>query len=174
MILAYSFLTIFLMTLAGLPQTTQYADTSLVTILPAPITAPAPIVTFGKMTALSPIQTLSPIDTGPYENNFLLCGEMSVSIPLTAPCELSEIVMSLPNNTPFPNVILLMAVICALPPMLQLFPIVILPPPDYFDCRGDLCVKGAFLEFESFPTGIACCNYFISSFNYRSENRQYS
>ena len=52
-------------TFAGLPATTLYAGTSLVTTLLAAITAPSPMVTFGKIVALSPIHTSFPIITGP-------------------------------------------------------------------------------------------------------------
>src|SRR5262249_8492424 len=49
---------------AGLPATTVFGGTSLVTTEPAETTLPSPIVTPGKTMARLPIQTLSPIRTG--------------------------------------------------------------------------------------------------------------
>jgi len=49
---------------AGLPATIVHGGTSLVTILPAPTTAPSPIVTPFKTIARTPIHALFEILTG--------------------------------------------------------------------------------------------------------------
>lgn len=56
----------FFITLAGLPTATQYGGISLVTIEPAPTTAPSPIVTPERTMTLSAIQTLFPMTTGAF------------------------------------------------------------------------------------------------------------
>ena len=62
------------MTLAGLPPTTLYAGTSLVTTEFAAITAPSPMVTPPSIVALSPIHTLFPMMTGPFMYNLRIAG----------------------------------------------------------------------------------------------------
>ena len=49
------------MNFAGTPATTENGATFLVTMLPAPITAPLPTVTFPNIVTCSPIQTSLPI-----------------------------------------------------------------------------------------------------------------
>jgi hypothetical protein len=59
-----AFGSILLITLAGLPATTQKSSTPLVTTLPAPTVTPLPIVTPGHTIAFPPNQQSSPIVIG--------------------------------------------------------------------------------------------------------------
>ena len=59
------FVSIYLITLHGLPTVTTFDGISFVTTDPAPIVMLSPIVTPGRIVTLPPIYTLLPIVTGP-------------------------------------------------------------------------------------------------------------
>jgi len=55
------YVSIFLMSLAGMPPTIVFGATSFVTTAPAATTAPSPMVTPASTVALAPIHTFLPI-----------------------------------------------------------------------------------------------------------------